>query len=40
MRLLGNRKRDVDKDKDGENEPKLEPVEGVLVHCSLIKNDY
>ena len=40
MRLLGNRKRDVDKDKDGENEPKLEPAEGVLVHCSLIKNDY
>ena len=38
MRLLGSTKKDVDKDKDGE--PKLEPVEVVLVHCNLFKNDY
>ena len=33
-------KKDVDRDKDGEIVPKLEPVEVVLVHCSLVKNDY
>ena len=30
-------KKDVDKDKDSENVPKLESVE---VHCNLVKNDY
>ena len=39
MKLLGSTKKDVDKDKDGENLPKLESVEAVLVHCNLIKND-
>ena len=40
MRLLGSTEKDVDKDKDGENVPKLESVEVVLVHCNLVKNDY
>ena len=40
MKLLGSTKKDVDKDKDGENVPKLESVEFVLVHCNLVKNDY
>ena len=40
MKLLGSTKKDVDKDKDGENAPKLESVEVVLVNCNLIKNDY
>ena len=40
MKLLGSGKKDVDKDKDGENVPKLESVEVVLVHCNLFKNDY
>ena len=40
MKLLGSTKRDVDKDKDGENKANLESVEVVLVHCNLIKNDY
>ena len=40
MRLLGSTKKDVDSDKNGENVPKLEPVEAVLVHCNLVKNDY
>ena len=40
MKLLGSAKKDVDKDKDGENVPKLESVGVVLVHCNLIKNDY
>ena len=26
--------------KKGENVPKLESVEVVLVHCNLVKNDY
>ena len=40
MRLLGSTKKGVDKDKDGENVPKLEPAENALVHCNLVKNDY
>ena len=39
MKLLGSIKNDVDNDKDGENVPKLESVELVLVHCNLVKND-
>ena len=39
MKLLGSTK-DVDKDKDGENIPKLESVEVALVQCNLVKNDY
>ena len=40
MKLLGRTKKDVDKDKVGEDVPKLESVEVVLVHCNLVKNDY
>ena len=40
MKLLGITKKDVDKDKDGENVPKLESVEVVLVRCNLVKKDY
>ena len=39
MKLLGRTKKDVDKDKDGENVPKLESVEVVLVHFNLVRND-
>ena len=39
MKLLGSTKKDVDKDKNNENVPKLESVEVVLVHCNLVKND-
>ena len=42
MKLLGStkkHKKDVDKDKDGENVPKLESVEVLLLHCNLAKND-
>ena len=35
MKLLGSSKKDIDKDKDGEDAPKLESVEVVLVHCNL-----
>ena len=40
MKLLGSTKKDVDKDKDGEDVPKLESVEVVLVHCNLVNNNY
>ena len=40
MKLLGSTKKDVDQDKDGENKPKLESVEVVLVHCNLLNNSY
>ena len=40
MKLLGSTKKVFDKDKNGENVPKLEIVEVVLVHCNLVKNDY
>ena len=38
MKLLGTTKNVVDKNKNGENVPKLESVE--VVHCNLVKNDY
>ena len=40
MKLLGSTKKDVDKDKNGEGVPKLEPVKVLLVHCNLVKNSY
>ena len=39
MKLLGSTKKDVDKDKNRENVPKLESVEVVLVHCNLVNNN-
>ena len=44
MKLLGSAKnrdnQDVNQNKDGEDVPKLESVEVVLVHCNLVKNNY
>ena len=40
MRLLRSIKKVVDKDKNGEDVPKLESVEVVLVHCNLVNNNY
>ena len=40
MKLLGSTKKDADKDKDGEDVPKLESVETVLMHCNLVNNSY
>ena len=40
MELLGSTKKDVDKDKDGEDVPKLDSVEAVLVHCNLVNSSY
>ena len=40
MKSLGSTKKVVDKNKNGENVPKLESLEVVLVHCNLVKNYY
>ena len=40
MKLLGSTKKEVDQDKHGEDVPKLESVEVVLVHCNLVNNNY
>ena len=40
MKPLGSTKKDFDKDKDGEDVPKLESVKIVLMHCSLVNNSY
>ena len=37
MKLLGNTKSKVTKDRNGENVPRLEVAELVLVHCNLVK---
>ena len=39
MRLLGSTKKDVDKDKEAENVPKLGSAEVVSAHCNLVKKD-
>ena len=40
MKLLESTEKDVDQDKDGEDAPKLESVEVVLMHCNLVNNNY
>ena len=40
MKLLGNTKNKITKDKSSENVPHLEITEVVLVHCNMVNNDY
>ena len=40
MKLLGRAENKITKDKNGENVPHLEIAEVVLVHCSIVNNDY
>ena len=40
MKLFGNTKKDVDKDKYGEDVPKLKSVEVVVMHYALVNNSY
>ena len=40
MKLLGSAENKITKDKNGENVPRLEVVELVLVHFNLANNDY
>ena len=38
--LLGSTKSKINKDENGENVPRLEITEAVLVHCDIANNDY
>ena len=40
MKLLGSTSNIIDVDKNSENVPRLENDEVVLVHCSLVNNNY
>ena len=40
MKLLGTTKEGVHQDNDGEDVPKLESVEVVVVHCNLVNKNY
>ena len=40
MKLLGSTENKITKDKNGENVPRLEITEVVLVHCNIVNNDY
>ena len=40
MKLPGSTKSKVTKDKNGENVPRLEITEVVLIHCNIVNNDY
>ena len=40
MKFLEGAKKNVHKDKGGEDVPKLESVEVVLIHCNLVNNSY
>ena len=40
MKLLGNTKSKITKDKNDKNVPHLENTEEVLVHCNIVNNDY
>ena len=40
MKLLESTTEDVDQDKDGEDVPKLQSFEVILVYCNLLNNNY
>ena len=40
MKLLGSTKNEINENKNGEDVPKIESIEVVLVHYNLEKNDY
>ena len=40
MNLFGSTESKITKDKDGENVPRLEITEVVLVNCNIVNNDY
>ena len=40
MNFLGSTEKDVSKDKNWKNVPKLEKPEAALMHCNMIKNNY
>ena len=40
MRLLVSTEKVITKDKNGENVPKLEIVDVILMHCNVANNNY
>ena len=40
MKLLGSTKSKITKDDNGKNVPHLEIAEVVLIHCSIVNNNY
>ena len=40
MKLIETTKSKIKKDKNGENEPYLEIIEVVLIHCNVLNNSY
>ena len=40
MKLLGSTENKITKDKNSETVPHLEIAGVVLVHCSIVNNDY
>ena len=40
MKLLGNTKIKIVRDKNGENVSHLEITEVVLIHCNIVNNNY
>ena len=40
MTLLGSTKNKITKDENGENVPRLEITEVVLVHCNIVNSHY
>ena len=40
MKLLGSTKNKINKDENGENVPRLEITEVVLIYCNIGNNDY
>ena len=40
MKLLGSTKSKITNDENGQNVPRLEITEIVLVHCNIANNDY
>ena len=40
LKLLGSTKSKINEGKNGENVPRLEITEVVLIHCNIANNDY
>ena len=40
MKLLGSTKQVIQQDNDGEDVPRLDSLEVVLVHCNFVNNNY
>ena len=40
MKLLGSTKSKITKDENGENVPRSEITEVVLIHCNIVNSDY